>query len=292
MKLPQLINSLVLSWITVAIGLQPIQAQVNSNRLLQKNFSPLITNKIKPRKTIRFTPPSVPNRGIPTGRSRGGASRSKTCQIAKEPLTALVPNANKSLTEIDNASTANLKNNSVELAKSTSESVWALTASDRPNFGFYVPYALNSNYPIEFVLQDEFNNTLYQNSLTLSKTVPGVMQVKLPNQVAPLEIGKKYHWYFLVYCHADDPVYVEGWIERVAVNPNLRTKLEKATPREKAALYAANGIWYDALTNLARLRQMHPNDVALKADWESLLDSVGLGAIASEPILSCCTFKN
>jgi hypothetical protein len=290
MKLLQLINYLVLASISLTISWQPIQAQVNLNQPSPTNIKNTKIDKSK--KTIRFTPPPVPNQGIPMGRSRGGASRSQECQIAKEPLTALVPNANKSLTKVGKASTARAKNNLVELAKSTSESVWALTASDRPSFWFYVPYSLNSNYPIEFVVQDELNTTLYQNSLTLPQTEPGVMQVKLPNSLPPLEIGKRYHWYFLVYCDDDDPVYVEGWVERVAVNSNLKMKLERATPAEKAELYAANGIWYDALTNLAQLRQFYPHEIKLKADWESLLESVGLDAIASQPILSCCNFRD
>jgi Domain of Unknown Function (DUF928) len=285
MKLLQLTNSLALTLISISIDWQPIQAQVNPNRLSQTNITPLSTNIKKSKKPIRFTPPPVPNRGIPLGRARGGASRSKECQIAKEPLTALVPNTGKNSIEVANISTTISKNNFVELEKFTSESVWALTASDRPSFWFYIPYSLNSNHSIEFVLQDETDNTLYQNSFTFAETKPGVMQVKLPNHSTPLEIGKRYHWYFLVYCHADDPVYVEGWVERVAVSPNLQVKLARSTPEEKADLYAANGIWYDALTNLAQLRQMYPNDVALRSDWESLLDSVGLGAIASQPIL-------
>jgi hypothetical protein len=282
MKLLQLTNSLVLTLISVSIDWQPIQAQVNPNKLLQTNISQSNTNQKKSKKTIRFTPPPVPNRGIPLGRARGGASRSKECQVAKEPLTALVPNNGKGITQIGNVSTSNSKNN---LEKSTSESVWALTTSDRPSFWFYIPYSLNSNHSIEFVLQDEFDRTLYQNSFTFFKTQPGVMQVKFPNNSTFLEIGQRYHWYFLVYCHKDDPVYVEGWVERVAINPNLKIKLDRSTPQEKAELYAANGIWYDALTNLAQLRQMYPNDVALRSDWESLLDSVGLDAIASQPIL-------
>jgi hypothetical protein len=63
-------------------------------------------------------------------------------------------------------------------------------------------------------------------------------------------------------------------------------------PREQINLYAANGIWHDALTNLAQLRQTNPEDAALMADWESLLKSVNLEAIATEPIVQCCTLEN
>jgi hypothetical protein len=58
-----------------------------------------------------------------------------------------------------------------------------------------------------------------------------------------------------------------------------------ADPRQKAVIYAENGIWQDALSNLAAARRANPNDTDLAADWESLLDSVALPEIAKEPIV-------
>ena len=55
-------------------------------------------------------------------------------------------------------------------------------------------------------------------------------------------------------------------------------------PRERVALYVANGIWHEALTTLAELHYAEPKNAAISKDWASILHEVGLDAIATEPI--------
>ncbi len=50
------------------------------------------------------------------------------------------------------------------------------------------------------------------------------------------------------------------------------------------ALYAINGIWYEALTAAAELRRTDPNDT----NWTALLQAVGLDNFAKEPMVECC----
>lgn len=230
--------------------------------------------------TVRFVPPPLPDRGTPSGRQRGGASRGQ-CPVVSKPLTALVPATQKTLGRRQGGSPA----------LTTLESVWGLTVAEYPTLWFYVPYSLTPKLPIEFVLQDDLGNNIYQTSFTASAKPPGIVKLRLPSTVAPLEIGKMYHWYFSIYCDSDNPVFVEGWIQRVALNPALMNRLQKATPRELMVLYAANGIWHDALTTLAELRSANPQDATLIADWVSLLHPVGLEAVAPEPMSQCCTPK-
>jgi hypothetical protein len=249
--------------------------------LLPSAFCLLMPVRAQSTTSIRFVPPPPPiqaNRGAPTGRSRGGASRG-SCQVSKEPLTAIVPATSNTYSHKQ----AQINNNN------TSEIVFAQTVSERPSFWFYIPYKLTSNIPIEFVLQDERGKNDV-TSLTVTSSTPGVAKISFPATSAPLEVGKMYHWYFLVYCDTNRPVFVEGWIQRVATQPTLNERLQKAMPRESVALLASNGIWYDAIAQLATLRQTNPNDANLIVDWKSLLESVGLDAIASEPIVDCCSF--
>lgn len=233
-----------------------------------------------PISTVRFTPPSPPDRGAPSGRQQGGASRGP-CPAVDKPLTALVPATQKTL--------AGTKGGSPAL--DTFESVWGLTAAEYPTLWFYIPYLLTPKLPIEFVLQDDQGNDVYKTTLTMSETPPGIVKFRLPSTAAPLEVGKMYHWYFSATCAPDAPVFVEGWVQRVVLLPTLASQLQKATPRESIALYAANGYWYDALTTLAELRSANLGDATLKSDWVSLLHSVDLDAIAEEPIVQCCTPK-
>jgi hypothetical protein len=117
---------------------------------------------------------------------------------------------------------------------------------------------------------------------------PGVVSLSLPQTVAPLEIGKQYRWFLKVYCKAQEPpAFVEGWVQRISLNPILKSQLEKATPRDRVALYAANGIWFEALSIAGELRRRDPN----APSWVVLLQAVGLTGLVNEPIVECCTPK-
>lgn len=50
------------------------------------------------------------------------------------------------------------------------------------------------------------------------------------------------------------------------------------TLQQKIALYASNGIWYEALNAAAKLRRTNSKD----RYWANLLQEVGLSKIASE----------
>lgn len=239
-------------------------------------------SRIKRSGPVRFVLPKLPDTGIPTGRQRGAAARGN-CPAVDLPLTALVPAVEQKLGQ--------------EQGKAlTMTNVWGLTVAEYPTFWFYVPYSQASAGSGEFVLQDEEDNDVYRTPVTLPGT-PGTVSLPLPSTSAPLEIGKRYHWYFKIYCNPQrisnpvNPIFVEGWVQRVTPNPSLTSQLMVATPKQQIALYATNGIWYEALTSLAELRLVEPNDATLKADWADLLRSISLGNVASQPIVQCCTPK-
>ncbi|MEM7793369.1 MAG: DUF928 domain-containing protein [Cyanobacteria bacterium P01_C01_bin.118] len=77
---------------------------------------------------------------------------------------------------------------------------------------------------------------------------------------------------------------VEGLIRRVEPTRELATALASSDDlRAQADVWAAHGIWHEALTNLATRQQTAPGDIS-QQDWYSFLDSVGLGAIATTPV--------
>lgn len=229
--------------------------------------------------SVRFIPPLPPPGDAPSGRPRGGAARGQ-CPTVETQLTALVPSTQE-------AFFSGRTNRSISFPITH---VWGLTTADHPTFWFYVPYPAptSSALTIEFVLLDSADNYVYKTLLTASETLPGIVQVSLPATVA-LQVEQSYHWYFLVYCDAEQPVFTEGWIRRVAPVPTLTRQLAQATPQQQAALCAANGIWYEALTTLGELRRTAPEDRAIAADWSNLLQSVGLETIATQPLVPCCS---
>lgn len=217
-------------------------------------------------------PPGTP----PEGRRRGGATRGTVNQGAcpKLPiaLTALVPAIGESPTDADPASTVQ---------------VWGNTTLAQPAFWFYNPYPQAADYSVRFELRrDGSSESVYKTSLVLPNQ-PGLVSLSLPNTVS-LEVNQRYRWFLTVDCNPlsdATPVSVEGVIQRVPLSADLSRSLSTASALEKASLYAKAGVWYDALTILAELRQQNAQATT---DWQTLLKEVGLSDLADKPIVDCC----
>ncbi|MBN3870345.1 MAG: DUF928 domain-containing protein [Nostoc sp. JL33] len=217
---------------------------------------------------IFAAPPPPPDIGEPGKRAEAGSrgcsqNVNKPLSSSSKRLTALVP------------------------IYANSELVFGTTIAEHPSFLFYVPYA--SNFASgEFVLEDEAQNqTIYKTSLT---GTPGVVNLRLPSKAAPLGIGKQYRWYFNIYCQKDKQIIanLEGYVKREQLKPALKSQLEKATPRQQVSLYAANGIWYEALSAASELRRTNSQDTS----WTALLQAVGLNDFATEPKVECCNLES
>ncbi|AKG20281.1 DUF928 domain-containing protein [Calothrix sp. 336/3] len=209
-----------------------------------------------------YNPPPPPPGNPPGGRRYGGAKRG-SCPEVKPPLTALVP-----ITQ-----TGSVKN------------VWGLTSQERPTLIFYTPYASDSGYATELsFLDDETKEPIYETAIALPSK-PGLINISLPNTVSPLTVGKRYRWYFNIYCDQQKqspPIYVEGVILRQNLTPAVINQLKTAPANQKFVIYGQNGFWYDALNSLAQLRQQQPKDKTLQTQWQDLLDEVGLLEIATQ----------
>lgn len=168
------------------------------------------------------------------------------------------------------------------------------TTAAYPVLLFYIPQIAEKK--LEFSLLDENDNKIYQTAFNYSRT-PGIVSLNLSafEGLPPLKIDKKYHWYFTIVCNPQDrsaDSFVDGWVQRIEVDPALASELKKVIPRDRASLYALNGIWYDAAAALYEVRQSNPNNSLLKDEWADLLKSIGLDTIAREPLIPCCTVRN
>ena len=245
-----------------------------------KPSNPVKSTSTRDRQTIgqrfqratRTIPPPPSDIGAPTRRSHAG---SRGCRDLSQQhlstktkfLTALAP---------------------IYQTKDSESVVWGLTTVEHPHFWFYVPYQLTSNHAVEFVLQDDRGNYIYRTKFSGTGTLPGILSVQLPSNVS-LQTEQNYSWHFLIYCDSPTPSsYVNGLIRRVELS-RLESQLNSLTPQERAILYADEGIWSDALTELAQLRRVAPQNERLMDDWVSLLQSVGLEELALEPLISCCS---
>lgn len=234
-----------------------------------------LTNFVKSK--VRFAAPSVLPPNKPSGRQQGGSSRGN-CPATRKHLVAVVPSTTQ---KIKNSRTKNP-------ALAVWSAVWGLTTSGHPTFVFYVPYALNPDLPLIFVLQNSARENIYQTSIKATIPQSGFVSVSLPVTQKPLEINQFYRWFFVVDCAHESSPLVEGWVQRTVPSPALSKSLKNADGQQRVALYAANGIWYDAISTLSALRRREPKNSQFMADWVSLLESVGLKEIATEPVTNCC----
>lgn len=219
---------------------------------------------------VSFNPPTPEDNGAPSG-SREGAGSHGLCKITNPekdiaPLIAIMPEVN------------------VKTTTKNKKYIWGETTLASPTFWLYVAYPVNSQ--VEFILQDRAENEIYQTTFSLDKT-QGIISLTLPPEQVYLETGKSYHWYLYVTCNLgsspDD--FVEGWVKRVDLNSDIKNKLETSRPSERISIYAENGLWFDTLNSIDRLRQTEPENNNISAIWTDLLQQVGLDAISKKPIL-------
>ncbi len=214
--------------------------------LIELGFiSPAVANNAQ-KSDLEYEPP---NRGIP--RSTAGTG-SRGCTLS-EPVTVtlLVPNDHT-----------------------------GQTISNRPTFFWHV--SDKTSVPVEFALVEPgVTQPLFVQRMQVQKR--GIMQVQLPADVPELVSGRKYRWSVSLLCNANRPsnnVFVTSWIERVPAKPELTQKLAKAkSEQERAQIYAASGLWYDALAGISAAYNANPSDRAITQARLSLLGQVGLNQV-------------
>lgn len=162
---------------------------------------------------------------------------------------------------------------------------FGLTYAEYPTFFIYIP---PGGLGGQLILQDEAGNDVQEIDVDL-KEKAGVIAVNLPKSRSGLEIGKNYRWFFVLVCdpkNRENDRSVSGWVKRITIESNLKTKLDKANPLEKAALYAKNGIWFEALSTLAKMRLDDPKNNEFTKQWKEFLKSGGLQNIAAMPLIA------
>lgn len=233
--------------VVLSAGLaKPLGAQTTNNILISKNVFA----------DVNFDPPGE---GKPSD-TAGGASRGNGCTSEEIStggcFTPLMPASMKGLTTVE-----------------------------RPTFLVYIPQNSGTKQ-VFFSLVDENNQNVYQDKISVTAS-QGIMAIKLPSNVA-LEVGKNYKWTFIAIGEQGlrpDSLGIQGTVKRIELTANLQNQLTKASTLEQAGLYSENKIWFDTASTLAELRKTRPDDKALESNWKDLLSSVGLGAIATKPLL-------
>lgn len=216
-----------------------------------------------------FQPPPGQNKSPVTA---GGASRGKCpgeANAGSEKIIPLMP--------------------AMLLPESPMADLIGLTTAANPTFFVYVPSGKTGS--AMFSLKDGQNNDVYHTSLEIPQN-GGIVAITIPDSAGQLVVGQKYVWSFGIICTTETPedvspvVFVAGEVQRTEASPTMKSQLAEATLLKQAAIYAKEGIWFEAVKTLAHLRQTQPENSTITAEWEHLLGSVGLEAIASVPLVS------
>lgn len=167
------------------------------------------------------------------------------------------------------------KGQEVRLIALVPENELGLTTSESPAIAFYIPPTCAETMRVS--LLDTVTNKSYATLLN-TPTSSGIINLKLSSlkDFPPLEMDKKYQWELSLVMDSRDPS------ADVSVNGFLQRSKTKADPN----------FWFDAVTALMEARQVKPQDAELKEDWNSLMQLVGLEAIANQPLVSNFTEKS
>lgn len=243
--------------LAIAIALAIISAPI---------YNPATWAQPKPKSPVgRYTPP--PNRGTPPSNRTTGSRGNCLYHSDRPPLAPLV-----------------------------GQSHLSQTLGDRPTIWFYSPYPNSDVTSAELVLISESSDReLYRGRFPLSLT-PGILGVRIPKTIAPLQPGQDYRWYVDINCQtatgnasaSPTPATLTGLIQPIRATAELTQALGKATPMEAIALYGKHHLWYDLLTTLARERLGKKGDLQLQQVWRELLQdpsNVGLGFLSQEALL-------
>ncbi|MEM9216578.1 MAG: DUF928 domain-containing protein [Cyanobacteria bacterium P01_F01_bin.150] len=200
------------------------------------------------------------------------------------------------------------------------------TTMVNPTVWVHVPFALSDRYRAKLIVKafhvneegEEEETRVVGERFNLPTTdKAGVYQFTLPlndeqfSSIPPLATTDAapipgYRWTLEIFCNPDGgkPVVAEGIIRRVDIDPSANPAWQDDSPESISDAYAQNRIWYDALTVLGEAIHSEADSESnagveagaerYQAAWQELLSysTVGLEAIAHEPLINCCTLLN
>lgn len=151
------------------------------------------------------------------------------------------------------------------------------TASEQPSLYWYISSA--TAYRVELTLMDPRATDPLLEAKIPGPITAGLQRFDLTAHGVRLEPGVPYRWYVAVVVDPDrrsKDVLAGGVIERVELSAQAQQQLAQARKDEAPSIYAAAGLWYDALTASSELIQASPGDPAPRQQRAALLAQVGL----------------
>ncbi|NJN20160.1 MAG: DUF928 domain-containing protein [Leptolyngbya sp. RL_3_1] len=140
---------------------------------------------------------------------------------------------------------------------------------------------------VQFALKNEHGTEELVNATFEISGEAGVIGFQPITLSQELNAGESYYWQMTVRCDVDVPErnpIIDGWITRAEQPDGWQGR-----GFERAVTFLEAGIWQDAVTLLAQAR-LYASDATAAAiadeDWQVILEGVGLGDFANEPIVA------
>jgi len=152
------------------------------------------------------------------------------------------------------------------------------TLSSQPSLFYFIDQVPDPSIQIEFTLLDENGEEPLVVTQLPRPTSPGVHRIRLADADVELQKGAEYEWSIALIldpAQRSKDIVATGWIDRVEGSQQLTARLESGAYRP-AALYAEEGLWYDALAAVSDEIDRNPDDAALRQQRADLMRQVGL----------------
>jgi len=153
------------------------------------------------------------------------------------------------------------------------------TTSAQPSLFWYIDQVPATVPRIEFTLLDEDGvEPLVDTTLETPKH-GGIHRIRLADYGVKLTPGSEYEWSVALVLDPNErskDIVATGWIDRVEPSQELESRLEAAGSDGIPAVYADEGVWYDAVAGLSDQIDRRPDDARLRQQRADLLRQVGL----------------
>lgn len=151
-----------------------------------------------------------------------------------------------------------------------------LTVSEQPSLYWHISSA--TSYPVELTIMDPRRIEPLLETRLPGPVEAGLHRVRLADHGVRLDPDVEYRWYVAVVLDPErraKDLLAGGVIERVAPSPQLLQRVAQS-PRQTPAIYAGDGLWYDALSAASDLLDAAPGDADLRRQRSTLLTEVGI----------------
>lgn len=154
-----------------------------------------------------------------------------------------------------------------------------LTTLEQPSLFWFQSKPANAKFELT-LLQENKAKPLVQFTVDRSSKA-GIQRLKLSEQGVKLTPGVEYQWVVALITDPDNrssDLVASGVIKRINPPAALKEKIDHASPDSVPAVYAEEGIWYDALSVLSDQIDAQPENKTLRETRADLLRQVGLKA--------------